>query len=97
MEKLDKKTVLHVANLAKLSIDDKEIEKYSVQLTSILTEIDKINKVDIDCNKDILIAPTTNTNCFSEDIVKDMLNKDEVFKNANKANEEYIIVPKVIE
>lgn len=97
MEKLDKKAVIHVANLARLSIGDDEIEKYGVQLSDILTEIDKINKVDIDPNNDILIAPTTNTNCFNDDVVGNMLSKEEVFRNANKANDEYIIVPKVIE
>lgn len=97
MEKLDKKAVMHVANLARLSVSDDEVDKYGVQLSDILTEIDKINKVDIDSNKDILIAPTANTNCFNNDVVGDMLSKEEAFRNANKTNEEYIIVPKVIE
>lgn len=95
MEALSKKQVMHVANLARLSVNEEEIDKYSVQLASILTEIDKILSVDIK-NKELLIAPTKNTNCYSSDTVGSMLNRDEIFKNANNASDGYIVVPRVI-
>ena len=95
MEALSKKQVMHVANLARLSVNKTEIDKYGIQLASILTEIDKILSVDIK-NEELLIAPTKNTNCYSSDKVGEMLKSDEIFKNANNASDGYIVVPRVI-
>ena len=95
MEKLSKEEILHVAKLAHLNITEDEIEKYSIQLRDILSEIDKINEVQIEEN-DILIAPTNNRNVYFMDEPKEMLSKEEVLKNANNKNEDFIIVPRVI-
>lgn len=96
MECLSKDKVLHVANLARLSIDDNEIEKYGKQLCDILTEIDKIIEVDIDAKEAILIAPTDSNNRYSEDEIGDMLTKEEVLKNAKHKAGDFIAVPRVI-
>ena len=93
--KLTKEQVLHVANLAKLEIDESEIEKYQHQLNNILNEIDKINKVDIRADE-MLISPTTNKNVFREDKVGTMLKVEEVLKNANNTNGDFIEVIGVI-
>lgn len=96
MEKLNREQVEHVANLARLAIDEEEVEKYGIQLASILTEIDKINKVDIDESDEILIAPTENKNNYHEDEVGEMLSKEEIFKNAKHVVDGYVVVPKVL-
>ena len=93
---ISKEKVNHIANLAKLDIKDNEMELYQKQLTDILTEIDKILKVDIP-DKSIMISPTTNQNCYSEDIIETHVSRSEVFKNAKRTKGDYIIVPKVIE
>lgn len=95
MEALNEKQVMHVANLARLEVNENELKKYGAQLASILTEIDKILSVDIK-NNDLLIAPTSNTNRYSSDTVGSMLSRDEIFKNANNASDGYIVVPRVI-
>ena len=96
MEKLTREQVLHVANLARLNIVDNEIERYAGQLSDILTEIEKITKVEIDPNTDILIAPTNNKNIYKEDTEGPMLSREEIFKNTKKTDGRYIIVPKVV-
>ncbi len=93
---ISKEKVNHIANLAKLNINDNEMEIYQKQLTDILTEIDKILKVDIK-DKQIMISPTTNENCYSEDVIETHISKSEAFKNAKRVKGDYIIVPKVIE
>ena len=95
MEKLSEKDVRHVANLARLNVLDSEIERYSNQLSSILSEIEKITKVDV-TSEEILIAPTTNYNCYKEDEVGEMLSKSEMFANVPNAYGDYVVVPKVI-
>ncbi len=88
--------VKHIADLAKLNIKDEEMAKYQIQLTDILSEIDKILKVDIE-EEEIMISPTTNQNIFDEDIPEQHLSKEDMFKNAKRVKGDYIIVPKVIE
>jgi aspartyl-tRNA(Asn)/glutamyl-tRNA(Gln) amidotransferase subunit C len=96
MDKLTAKEVLHVANLARLNVKEDEIERYSNQLSSILTEIDKIATLNIEEEGDILISPTSNKNVYKEDIEGPMLTKKEIFKNTNNTSDDYVVVPKVI-
>lgn len=96
MEKLSKEDVLHVADLARLDITEEEIDKYSVQLSDILTEIDKIVNVKIDENEEILISTTDASNKINKDEVGDMLKTDDIFKNVKNRSGNYIIVPKVL-
>lgn len=96
MEKLTKEQVLHVANLAKLNINEDEVLKYSNQLTDILTEIEKITGVDINEQGNILIAPIDHVNAYNGDLEGSMLTKEEMFKNAKNTSGDYIVVPKVL-
>lgn len=93
---INKEKVEHIAKLARLSIDEQEIPKYEQQLGDILTEIEKIVSVPID-NEDIMISPTKNENCYSEDIIGTHINKEEALKNTKHRKGDYIAVPKVIE
>lgn len=44
--KLEKEKVEHIAKLARIELSDKEKEKYSKELTSILEFVEKLNEVD---------------------------------------------------
>jgi len=66
MNRLKNEEVLHVANLAKLELDEKEVEKFSYQLKSIMDEIDKIKDVEV-ASEDILISPNKNECHLRED------------------------------
>ncbi len=93
---IDEGKVRHIADLAKLNIEDDEMSKYQKQLTDILTEIDKILKVDIK-NEDIMISPSDNRNVYSLDVIENHISKNDAFKNAKRVKGDYIVVPKVIE
>ncbi len=96
MEKLEKEKVMHVADLARLYVKNEEMEKYEIQLADIMTEIDKINELNIDEKEEILIAPTENLNGYREDLVGEMLDQESIFKNAKHVSDGYIVVPRVI-
>lgn len=95
MNTLTKEEVLRVADLARLEVKEEEIEKYGKQLFDILTEIEKINQVNID-DGNILYSPTTNQNVIREDKVMPMLTKEEIMRNVKNKSENYIIVPEVL-
>ena len=92
---LDRKTINHVATLARLNIDEKEYELYGKQLYDILSEIKKIEVVECSTN-DIMITSSSNINEYSNDTIGPMLSKDQIFKNVKHSNDDYIMVPKVI-
>lgn len=93
---IEKDQVKHIADLAKLSISDNEMEKYQKQLADILTEIDKIVEVEID-NKDIMISPTENKNVYSDDVIETHISKSDALLNAKHKRSDYITVPRVLE
>lgn len=85
--------VLKVAHLARVSIDDNEIEMYKGQLEAIMNEINKINEVEI-IDDDIMISPSSNINKYREDVPKNA--KDDVLSNAPKTNGNYIQIKRFV-
>jgi aspartyl-tRNA(Asn)/glutamyl-tRNA(Gln) amidotransferase subunit C len=45
---LDRGQVLHVARLARLRLDDEEVERMSAELSKVLDHIEKISELDLD-------------------------------------------------
>ena len=93
---IEKDNVEHIAYLAKIKIEDNEIEKYQRQLTDILTEVEKIVNVEIDSDK-IMISPSINKDKYESDIIGTHISRDLAFRNAKNIKGDYIVVPKVIE
>ena len=55
-KKLTREEVLHVAELARIKINEEEIEKYQIELQQLLNDVEKINDVQ-GYDDEILIAP----------------------------------------
>ena len=93
---IDKDTVKHISKLARISLDDKKINDLSKDLTSIMKFIEKLNTINTD-----KITPLTsiiNASLKSrKDEVKDGKIRDQILKNSPEMNEEFFVVPKVIE
>jgi aspartyl-tRNA(Asn)/glutamyl-tRNA(Gln) amidotransferase subunit C len=45
---LDRDQVLHVARLARLRLDDEEVERMSAELSKVLDHIEKISELDLE-------------------------------------------------
>ena len=93
---IDKDTVKHIAKLARISLDEKKINSLSKDLSSIMEFIEKLNELNTD-----KISPLTSIINDSlrtrEDEVKDGKIRDQILKNSPDKNEEFFVVPKVIE
>ena len=93
---IDKDTVKHISKLARISLDEKKIDSLSKDLTSIMKFIENLNKLNTD-----KIAPLTsiiNASLKSrKDEVKDGKIRDQILKNSPEKNDEFFVVPKVIE
>ena len=93
---IDKDTVKHISKLARISLDENRIENLSKDLTSIMKFIENLNKLNTDNT-----APLTsiiNASLKSrKDEVKDGKIRDQILKNSPEKNDEFFVVPKVIE
>lgn len=95
MKKLKREEVLHVANLARIELSEKEIEKYQVELKKLLDDVEKIKDVK-GYDDEILIAPWSDETHLREDKEGEMLDPKQVIGNAPKHSGNYIEVPVVI-
>ena len=93
---IDKDTVKHISKLARISLEDKKVEILAKDLRSIMKFIEKLNKLNTE-----KISPLTsiiNASLKSrKDEVKDGKIRDQILKNSPEKNDEFFVVPKVIE
>ena len=93
---IDKDTVKHIAKLARISLDEKKINSLSKDLSSIMEFIEKLNELNTD--KTVPLASIINASLRSrKDEVSDEKIRDQILKNSPEKNEEFFVVPKVIE
>lgn len=90
-----KTDVEYIASLAKLNFSDEEIVKLTDELNEVLNYMDKLNELDTG-SVEPLSHPVENTNVFREDKLKVSTPTEKALENAPESNEEYFLVPKVI-
>ena len=93
---IDKNTVKHISKLARISLNEKKADSLSKDLTSIMKFIEKLNELNTDKIKPL--SSIINASLKSRnDEVKDGQIRDQILKNSPENNEEFFVVPKVIE
>lgn len=89
------KEILHIADLASLKIDEKEIEKYKKNLQDILNFANIINNTDTK-NLDVSIGTNENYNVFREDEIKEFEDKKALLQNAEETENNMFKIPRVL-
>jgi aspartyl-tRNA(Asn)/glutamyl-tRNA(Gln) amidotransferase subunit C len=95
MMKITKDEVIYVARLAKLEINDDDIDKFVGQIGQILEYVNTLEQVDTD-NIALTSHATFSTNAFREDIVQRSLEMETALSNAPMQEDGCFVVPKVI-
>ena len=94
--KISKDEVRYVAQLARLKLDEPQIQEMSETLSEILTYMDTLNEVDTSN-----ISPTSHVvkmdTVFREDEAKESLALDASLQNAPDRVGSFYRVPKIIE
>jgi aspartyl-tRNA(Asn)/glutamyl-tRNA(Gln) amidotransferase subunit C len=93
--KLSADDVAKVAKLARLSMDDADLNRLAAQLESILGYVNKINSVDLS-NVQPLAHALPVHNVLREDVPGPALPLEKVLQNAPEADGAFFAVPKVI-
>ena len=93
---IDKDTVKHIAKLARISLDEKKINSLSKDLSSIMKFIEKLNELNTD--KTSPLTSIINASLKSRnDEIQDGKIRDQILKNSPEKNDEFFVVPKVVE
>ena len=93
---IDKNQVKKVAKLSRISLDDKKLESLSKDLVSILNFVEELNKLDTK-KTDPLTSVIDKTLETRKDEIIDGKIKDQILKNSPDKNEDFFVVPKVVE
>ena len=93
---IDKNQVKKVAKLSRISVDESKLDSLSNDLSSILNFVEQLNKLDT--KKTEPLTSIVNKSLEArKDIINDGKIKNQILKNSPDKNEEFFIVPKVVE
>lgn len=93
---LDKQTVLDIARLARLNIDDADLEKYQSELSNILNLVEQMDACDT-AGVEPMTHPFDATLRLREDIVTETNQRDKFHAIAPSSEDGLYLVPKVID
>ena len=93
---IDKNQVKKVAKLSRISLDDSKLETLSKDLVSILNFVEQLNKLDTNEIKPLTSIIDKSLDA-RDDTVSDGQIKDQILKNSPEKNEDFFIVPKVVD
>ena len=93
---IDLKTIKHISKLSRISVDDAKADKLAGDLNSIFDFIEKLNELNTD-NVEPLTSVAETTLKLRADEVKSENIRDQILKNSPEDNEDFFVVPKVVE
>ncbi|MBB5638824.1 aspartyl-tRNA(Asn)/glutamyl-tRNA(Gln) amidotransferase subunit C [Pedobacter cryoconitis] len=93
---IDKATIYKVADLARIEIAEQEVSTLQADMNKILTFMEKLNELDT-ANVKPLVYMNPEVNVWREDVVKQDIAVSEGLKNAALHNEEFFLVPKILD
>lgn len=92
---IQRSDVEHVARLARLQLQEEEIQTFTQQLGQILDYVHRLEAIDTE-----EVEPTAHAlslqNVFREDEVEPSLNRDEVLKGAPEREGVFFKTPKIL-
>lgn len=93
---IDKETARKVAHLARIRVEEGDLDRLAGELSHILGFMEQLNEVDIEG-----VEPMTSVSPMAlkrrEDVVNDGGYPDKILSNAPDAREGFFAVPKVVE
>ena len=93
---VDIKTVKRVARLSRIAVKDDEAERMANELNAILGFVEQLDKVNVD-NVEPLTSVIPMSLRTREDVVTDGNKAADIVANAPLSEDNFFLVPKVIE
>ncbi len=95
---VDKKDLQYVASLARLELDDSEIDSLTGQMNEIISFVEKINSLDTSsCSPSAHVLDISNQ--MRDDVVKQSSIEtiEKILENAPHRQDTFIAVPRILE
>ena len=93
---IDLKTIKHISKLSRISVNDEKAKKLADDLNSIFEFIEKLKQLDTE-NVEPLTSVAETTLKLRLDEVKSKDIRDQILKNSPEENEDFFVVPRVVE
>jgi aspartyl-tRNA(Asn)/glutamyl-tRNA(Gln) amidotransferase subunit C len=93
---IDLKTIKHISKLSRISIDDEKAKKLAGDMNSIFDFIEKLKELDTD-HVEPLTSVAETTLKLRVDEVKSGNIREQILKNSPDENEDFFVVPRVVE
>ena len=93
---LDKEKSKHVAKLARISVNEAKVDSLTKDLNSIFKFIEQLNELNTD-KVEPLSSILNEALRFRKDEITDGKIRKKILENSPQKNEEFFVVPKVIE
>ena len=93
---IDLKIIKHISKLSRISVDEEKAKKLKGDLNSIFDFIEKLNELNTD-NVEPLTSVAETTLKLRADEVKSENIRDQILKNSPEENEDFFVVPRVVE
>ena len=93
---VDAATVRRIAHLARIAVDDSEVEHLRGEINAILAFVEQLSEVDVDG-----VEPMTSVIPMKmkmrEDVVTEGDQAEAILRNAPARQDRFFVVPKVVE
>ena len=93
---IDLKTIKHISKLSRISVDDAKADKLVGDLNSIFDFIEKLKELNTD-NVEPLTSVAEITLKLRADEANSKNIRDQILKNSPEENEDFFVVPRVVE
>ena len=93
---VDQNTVRRIARLARIAVTDDEVPHLQGELNAILTFVEQLNEVNVE-GVEPMTSVTPMTMKKRQDGVTDGGNADQIVRNAPATEDNFFLVPKVVE
>ena len=93
---IDLKTVKHISKLARISVKDNKAEKLAHDMNSIFEFIEKLNELETDNIEPLTSIAKTTLRLREDKITSDNI-REKILKNSPEKNDDFFVVPKVVE
>ena len=93
---IDKDKIKHISKLARISVDEKKIDALAKDLSLIFKFIEQLNELNTE-NVEPLSSILNEQLRSRKDEINDGKIRDKILKNSPQQNDEFFVVPKVIE
>jgi aspartyl-tRNA(Asn)/glutamyl-tRNA(Gln) amidotransferase subunit C len=93
---INEATVRKIAHLARIKVSDEEAKALESELSSILDWVEQLNEVDTD-NVEPMTSAVETAMKMREDVVTDGGYANRITRNAPMSDDNFFVVPKVVE